>query len=96
MYWANEEKTAIIVNDNGARLVYEGTEEFNSIDKTQVKFYEPSPEQVKQNRIQQIQAELLTIDQKRIRPIAEGDTEYLAVLNTQVVTLREELRGLNA
>lgn len=45
-------------------------------------------------RISEIKAELAAIDQRRIRPLAEGDTDYLAVLNGQVVALRAELQGL--
>ncbi len=45
-------------------------------------------------RIAQIKNELAAIDAKRIRPVAEGDTEYLATLNAQAVALRAELQGL--
>lgn len=45
-------------------------------------------------RIAEIKAELTSLDFKRIRPIAEGDTEYLAELNTQVLALRAELKLL--
>ena len=45
-------------------------------------------------RIAAIKAELDALDFKRIRPIAEGDTVYLAELNKQVLTLRSELKVL--
>lgn len=45
-------------------------------------------------RVAEIKAELTAIDQRRIRPLAEGDTDYLATLNTQAATLRTELQGL--
>ena len=45
-------------------------------------------------RMYEIKAELAAIDQRRIRPLAEGDTEYLATLNAQAVVLRAELQGL--
>jgi hypothetical protein len=36
-------------------------------------------------------AEIQRIDIKRIRPIAEGDANYLAILNNQIVALRAKL-----
>ena len=35
--------------------------------------------------------QLAALDLKRIRPLAEGDTVYLANLNTQIVALRSKL-----
>lgn len=48
----------------------------------------------KLKRMDAIKAELAALDVKRIRPIAEGDTAYLATLNEQVATLRAELAQL--
>jgi len=45
-------------------------------------------------RITEIKNELAALDIKRIRPVAEGDTAYLATLNTQALVLRAELQGL--
>ncbi len=45
-------------------------------------------------RVAEIKTELAAIDQRRIRPLAEGDTDYLATLNAQAVALRAELQGL--
>ena len=45
-------------------------------------------------RIAELQAALIALDVKRIRPTAEGDAEYLSTLNAQAVEMREELRGL--
>lgn len=45
-------------------------------------------------RVTEIKEELIALDVKRIRPMCEGDTEYLATLNAQAGALREELRGL--
>jgi len=53
----------------------------------------PAPE-VKINRIPVIQAELVALDFKKIRPLSEGDTKYLAELNAQAIALRKELKGL--
>lgn len=39
-----------------------------------------------------ILAKLDSLDKKRIRPLAEGDTEYLAGLNEQIIALRATLR----
>ena len=47
-------------------------------------------------RIAEIKAELVALDMRRIRPLAEGDTEYLATLNAQAVALRAELTALTA
>lgn len=38
-----------------------------------------------------ILAQIAQLDQKRIRPIAEGDSVYLAKLNAQAVELRSKL-----
>ncbi len=46
------------------------------------------------DRIAQIKMELLVLDSKKVRPLAEGDTEYLATLNAQTATLRAELVSL--
>ena len=54
----------------------------------------PTPEQIKANRIVELQQVLRELDIKRVRPLAEGDTEYLKTLNAQVIKLREELRIL--
>ena len=45
-------------------------------------------------RITQIKTELALLDSKKIRPMSEGDTAYLATLNTQTAILRAELAGL--
>lgn len=45
-------------------------------------------------RIDEIKMLLAELDSKKIRPIAEGDADYLAILNAQTAALREELRGL--
>ena len=45
-------------------------------------------------RIAELKAELTTLDIRRIRPTAEGDTAYLITLNAQAVALRAELQAL--
>jgi hypothetical protein len=45
-------------------------------------------------RIAEIKNELAALDIKRIRPVAEGDAAYLAMLNAQALALRTELQGL--
>jgi hypothetical protein len=47
-------------------------------------------------RISEIKSELASLDIRRIRPLAEGDTSYLATLNAQVLALRTELATLLA
>ncbi len=39
-----------------------------------------------------IKAELSALDQKRIRPLAEGDAGYLKMLNDQILALRATLK----
>ena len=52
----------------------------------------PEPADLAPNpRIAEIKQELLVLDTKRIRPLAEGDAEFLAILNAQAAILREEL-----
>ena len=46
------------------------------------------------DRIAQIKLELEALDFKKIRPLAEGDTTYLATLNAETATLRAELAAL--
>jgi len=48
----------------------------------------------KGKRISVIKAELSALDAKSIRPMREGDTEYLATIKAQVTVLRAELQGL--
>ena len=38
-----------------------------------------------------IKAQIAALDLRRIRPLAEGDTEYLATLNAQIAELRSQL-----
>lgn len=45
-------------------------------------------------RIAQLKDALTAIDLKRVRPMAEGDADYLAQLNAQAATLRAELQTL--
>ena len=73
-----------IINKNGTETVKE-------VCKKQIKEWEQS---AKIERIAQIKAELNLIDSRSIRPIRDGDTEYLETLNAQVVELRQELRTL--
>jgi len=54
----------------------------------------PTPEELKAQQIATIKAQLAELDSKRIRPLAEGDVEYLATLNAQAVALRAELQAL--
>jgi len=55
---------------------------------------QPDTEGIKARRRAAILADLVALDLRRIRPTAEGDAEFLAVLNAQAVALREELAGL--
>lgn len=43
-----------------------------------------------------IDAQLAALDQKKIRPLAEGDTGYLATLNAQTLILRTQRAALPA
>ena len=56
--------------------------------------YVPSPEEMKAEAIASIDAQLVALDIKRIRPTAEGDTVYLAKLNEQAVALRSQRSAL--
>ena len=48
----------------------------------------------KSRKRQEIQGKLVALDQQRIRPLAEGDIEYLLKLNAIAVSLRSELAGI--
>jgi hypothetical protein len=39
-----------------------------------------------------IKAQIAVLDLKRIRPLAEGDADYLKVLTDQIVALRSQLK----
>ena len=55
----------------------------------------PEPADAVENpRIAEIKSELIALDIKRIRPLAEGDVDYLATLNAQAIALRSELTSL--
>jgi hypothetical protein len=107
--WANEEQTLIDcdveIKINGLFETVpftasasdpekHGRDIFKKTLKGEVKDYYLDPAIKKQNRIQEIQFELLTIDKKRIRPMAEGDTEFLNNLNLKAANLRQELKDL--
>jgi hypothetical protein len=51
-------------------------------------------QQNKTSRIAELQQLLRELDIKRVRPLAEGDTEYLETLNARVIEFRTELRAL--
>jgi len=51
-------------------------------------------DKVENPRIAEIKQELAALDIKRIRPVAEGDTDFLITLNAQALALRTELQGL--
>jgi lysylphosphatidylglycerol synthetase-like protein (DUF2156 family) len=53
-----------------------------------------SESELKSQRVGQIKSALAALDQKKIRPMAEGDATFLASLNTQTAVLRDELKGL--
>jgi len=54
----------------------------------------PTPTQLRDARITEIKAQLSSLDMKRIRPLAEGDTAHLATINEQISALRVELATL--
>jgi len=45
-------------------------------------------------RIQEIEQELNALDLKRIRPTAESDASYLAMLNAKAIDMRDQIRML--
>lgn len=47
-------------------------------------------------RIAEIKAELDALDFKKIRPLAAGDTEYLAILQEKTLLLQDELKVLQS
>lgn len=51
----------------------------------------PPPFPTAKEIIAGIKTQLFDLDLKRIRPLAEGDTVYLAKLNEQIVALRANL-----
>ena len=55
---------------------------------------EPSREKEIQEKITGLKISLSELDDRRIRPLAEGDTERLEELNTQARALRAELQAL--
>ena len=47
-------------------------------------------------RIAAIKSELIALDARRIRPLAEGNKSVLIALNAEAVALRTELQSLSA
>lgn len=90
MYWANEDKTAIIVNDKGARVVYKGTKEFESIDKSKVTFQELPPEQIKLQRIAELKNLLRDTDYVALSDYDQEKPELIS----QRAEWRAEIRAL--
>ena len=56
---------------------------------TPLPYETPTPD-----RKAELVSQISILDIKRIRPLAEGDTEYLLSLNTQIKSLRDELKTL--
>jgi len=54
----------------------------------------PTQAELNAQRKQAIYAELSALDQKKIRPLSEGDAVYLAILNAQTHALRDEFKTL--
>ena len=55
----------------------------------------PTPADLPVNpRIAEIKLLLSALDIKKIRPIAEADSTFLAILNAQTIALRQELATL--
>ena len=54
--------------------------------------YPPVPLSIYDGANNSIKAQIAALDLKRIRPLAEGDTAYLAQLNTQIAALRAQLK----
>ena len=55
---------------------------------------EPADPPSLESRQAVIKAQLAALDQRKIRPLAEGDSAYLATLNAQTLALRAELATL--
>ena len=107
--WANREKTHINltvdikINNAWETLPFTASETdsekhgrdiFDAAVKKGVGDFVVDLDAVKQTRIRQIKSELSALDEKSIRPMREGDTEYLATIKAQVTVLRAELQGL--
>lgn len=100
--FANEEKTAAVFN--GVYFSLATPEDWNSIGDVPTREAvlawiaagnTPDPASPVANpRIAEIKAELIALDIKRIRPLAESDADYLANLNAQAVALRLELKAI--
>jgi len=89
-------------NNDGEVYAYDETQTpidgLTLMTKAQVEAHinpKPTAAQNKQSRIAQIEVELIALDKKSIRPMREGDTEYLVKIKAQVTALRNELRGLD-
>lgn len=76
---------------------------YTSIEETDIEYElyngvyltkEEIAQKQKEARADEIKKELGEIDAKSIRPLRDGDEEYLAKYREQAEKLREELRGL--
>lgn len=54
----------------------------------------PTAGELRAKKIADIKSKLNAIDLMRIRPIAEGDSDFLSKLNAQALPLRAELAAL--
>ena len=52
------------------------------------------PDKISNPAIDAIDAQLAALDSKKIRPMAEGDTVYLATLNAKTLVLRTQRAAL--
>ncbi|MDD4971861.1 MAG: hypothetical protein PHT07_20745 [Paludibacter sp.] len=75
-------------------VIYDGDMQVGDRVSTDAEVLDYERSKIKVQRKNEIILQLSPLDQKKIRPLAEGDTTYLATLNAQTVDLRAELATL--
>ena len=92
----NIPESAVEISEDKYKEIYtaQAAGRIISLDGAVLKIEDESEIQVNSKRISELKNLMNELDRKRIRPLAEGDTEYLSELNTLMVSMREELRAL--
>lgn len=95
-YFKDQSNNVHAIEEDFEELLPTGCVEITKEEADAIANPPPPTEQITQQKVAQILGELAALDVKRIRPLAEGDTAYLATLNKQAVELRAKLKELTS
>ena len=104
-YYKNSENQVYAFESDGSQdaFIPSGLVPITEAEADALRYPEPSPEEQKQLRIEEIKSRLLEIDLESVRPLrakaygtaTPADDERLAALEQEAEALRAELAGLS-